>query len=185
MTLGTERPYLDELSLGRFLREQLDPETLSSASVPGIVRRFRPDYRSERHKLTVEFDGDQHYRSAKHVIEDKARDRILTEAGYRVIRVPYFVQMTAPVIGQLFGSLIISHDRFKDFPHGFIADTVVFPADFCELGVERFLADLGRFAAIRTDILASLERAVTAKGDWRLVYPSSVWPKLFTESRGA
>jgi hypothetical protein len=185
MTQGQERPYLDEPSLGRFLRERLDPEMLSNASVPGIMRRFRPDYRSERHKLIVEFDGDQHYRSAKHVIEDKARDQILTEAGYRVIRVPYFVQMTTPVIGQLFGGLVTNHDRFKDFPHGFIADTVVFPADFCELGVERFLADLGRFAAIRVDILASLERAATAKGDWRLVYPPSVWPKLTAESRRA
>ena len=57
----------------------------------------------------------------------------------------------------------------KDFPHGFIADTVVFPADFCELGIERFLNDLGRFAAIRSDIVVSLKRAATTRGDWRLI----------------
>lgn len=72
----------------------------------GISRQFRPDYRSERHKLIIEFDGDQHYRSARHVIEDGARDQALTGAGYRVIRIPYFVQMTEPVIGQLLGGLI-------------------------------------------------------------------------------
>ena len=183
MAQGTERPYLDELSLGQFLRGRLDLEIVSNALVPGVVRRFRPDYRSERHKLIVEFDGDQHYRSAKHVINDKVRDQILIEAGYRVARVPYFVQMTAPVIGQLFGTLVSNQECFKDFPHGFIADTVVFPADFCELGVERFLEDLSFFHTIRADILASLQRAATAKGDWRLVYPPSVRSKLTADSR--
>jgi len=178
VTPVAERPYLDESSLGRFLRQRLDPDTLSNASIPRTARRFRPDYRSERHSLIVEFDGDQHYRSAKHVIEDKARDQILADAGYRIIRVPYFVQMTEPVIGHLFGNLITNRARFKDFPHGFITDAVVFPADFCELGIERFLADLSRFAAIRDDILASLERAAIAKGDWRLVYPPSVHDRL-------
>jgi Protein of unknown function (DUF559) len=168
-----ERPYLDESSLGRFLRERLDPETLSNLRVPSIARQFRPDYRSEKHKLIVEFDGDQHYRSAKHVIEDKTRDQILTDAGYRVIRIPYFVQMTEPVIGVLFGHRIVNRDRFKDFPHGFISDTVVFPADFCELGVVQFVEDLERFAAIRADILGSLARAAAVRGDWRLVYPLS------------
>jgi len=59
---------------------------------------------------------------------------------------------------------------------------VVFPADFCELGVERFLADLDRFPSIRGDILKSLERAALDKGDWRLVYPSSVRLTLTAES---
>ncbi len=173
-----ERPYLDEASLGRFLRERLDPNMLGDARVPGIARQFRPDYRSERHKLIAEFDGDQHYRSAKHVIEDNTRDQALIEAGYTVIRVPYFVQMTEPVIGLLFGDLITDRARFKDFPHSFIADTVVFPADFCELGIERFYGDLDRFAAIRFDIIASLKRAATTRGDWRLIYPSSVRDRL-------
>jgi hypothetical protein len=178
----TERPYLDELALGRFLRERLDPEILSNARVPTIMRQFRPDYRSEKHKLIVEFDGDQHYRSAKHVIEDKIRDQILTDAGYRVIRVPYFVQMVEPVISALFGDSITNRTRFKDFPHGFISDTVIFPADFCELGVAQFLDDLDRFAAIRADILGSLVRAAAARGDWRLVYPPSIRDRLSGET---
>ena len=107
-----EHPYLDEASLGRFLRERLDPNALGDARVPGIVRQFRPDYRSERHKLIVEYDGDQHYRSAKHVIDDKTRDQALVAAGYTVIRVPYFVQMTEPVISLLFDHLITNRTPF-------------------------------------------------------------------------
>jgi very-short-patch-repair endonuclease len=178
--MRAERPYLDEASLGRFLRERLDTNTLGNVRVPGIARQFRPDYRSEKYKLIAEFDGDQHYCSAKHVIEDKTRDQALIDAGYTVIRVPYFVQMTEPVIGLLFDDLISDRARFKDFPHGFIADTVVFPADFCELGIERFYGDLDRFAAIRSDIIASLERAAITRGDWRLVYPTSVRDRLMS-----
>jgi len=174
MTPPTEPPYLTEISLGRFLRERLDADIISNTRVPTINRLFRPDYRSEKHKLIVEFDGDQHYRSAKHVIEDKLRDQILTDAGYLMIRIPYFIQMTEPVIGLLFGDRIARRDPFKDFPHGFIADTVVFPADFCEVGVTRFLDDLNRFGPIRAEILGSLERAVKTKGDWRFVYPPSI-----------
>ena len=107
------------------------------------------------------------------MIEDKTRDQILTDAGYRVIRIPYFVQMTEPVIGVFIQSQIVNRDQFKDFPHGFISDTVVFPADFCELGVVQFVEDLERFAAIRADILGSLARAAAVRGDWRLVYPLS------------
>ena len=178
-----ERPYLDEASLGRFLRERLDPEILSNARVPNITRLFRPDYRSERYKLIVEFDGDQHYRSAKHVIEDETRDQILTNEGYHVIRIPYFVQMTEPVIGDLFGNRIANRDCFKDFPHGFIANTVIFPADFCELGVARFLGDLDRFETIGADILVSVERAAATRADWRLVYPPSVRQILIAKSK--
>lgn len=178
----TEPPYLDQSSLGRFLRERLDPGIIFDQRVPSVARSFRPDYRSERYKLIVEFDGDQHYRSAKRVIDDTTKDQILTDTGYRVIRIPYFVQMTEPVISGLFGDRITDRGPFKDFLHGFIAKTVVFPADFCELGVIRFLDDLNRFAGIRPDILASLERAATARGDWRVIYPQSVRDMYFCET---
>ena len=56
--------------------------------VPGVARKFLPDYRSGKYKMIVELDDDQHYRSAKHLIEDTTRDQILHDAGYSVIRVP-------------------------------------------------------------------------------------------------
>jgi hypothetical protein len=169
-----ERPYLDERSLGRFLRERLDSETIANALIPSTPRRFRPDYRSERHRVVVEFDGDEHYRRALHVIQDAERDDLVAALGYRVIRIPYFVQLTTVTINQLFGALVANQFPFKEFPHGFIARTVIFPADFCELGIERFQRDLDRFASIKVDILTSLQKAATDRGDWRLVYP----PKL-------
>lgn len=169
-----EEDYLTEASLGRFLRERLDGDVIADSVVPDLRRRFRPDYRSERHRLVVEFDGDQHYRSAGHVLRDQERDVVLRAAGYSVVRIPYFVQLDATTIAQLFGPLVTDRSAFKRFPHGFIAEKVVMPADFCELGVQRFSADLQCFATVAEDIAESLRAAEARLGDWRLVYPLSL-----------
>lgn len=169
-----EADYLTEASLGRFLRERLDSDVVADSVVPGLGRRFRPDYRSEHHQLVVEFDGDQHYRSAGHVLRDQERDVVLRAAGYSVVRIPYFVQLDAATIGLLFGTLVTDQSAFKSFPHGFIAEKVVMPADFCELGVQRFSDDLGRFAVVADKIAQSLRAAEARLGDWRLVYPPSL-----------
>jgi hypothetical protein len=165
--------YLTETSLRRFLEERVDPAIVAGQLIPGISRRYRPDFRSERHRLIVEFDGDEHYRSAKKILGDEERDRALTCAGYRTVRIPYFVQLKHVVIATLFGEIAIHHGDFLNFPHGFIAKTVVMPADFCELGITRFEADLERFSYIRQEILESLRRAIESCGDWRMVCPPS------------
>jgi len=165
--------YLIEASLGRFLRERVDRETIAGQIVPGLGRRYRPDFRSERHRLIVEFDGDEYYRSVKKILGDEERDAAFTAAGYRVVRIPYFVQLAKPVIAGLFGDAATDHGDFLQFPHGFIAKTAIMPADFCELGIARFEADLLRFSYIQQEILESLRRAARACGDWRLVYPPS------------
>jgi hypothetical protein len=170
--------YLTQASLGRFLQERVDPAIVAGQLIPGVSRRYRPDFRSERHRLIVEFDGDEHYRSAKKILGDEERDRALACVGYRIVRIPYFVQLTRVVIATLFGEIAIHHGDFLNFPHGFIAKTVVMPADFCELGITRFEADLERFSYIRQEILESLRRAIESCGDWRVVCPPSrrdVW----------
>lgn len=178
MKTHNDPSYLDDKSLGRFLRERLDSELISDRRVPGLKRPFRPDHRSEKHKLIVEFDGYYHYEYASRAIDDEKKDQLLRGAGYKVVRVPYFVQMREPVIGELFGELVKDRTQFKDWPHGFITKEGLLPADFCELGIQRFLDDLDRFAYIRSDILGSLKRAAEEKGDWRLVYPPSLCDKL-------
>jgi hypothetical protein len=53
------------------------------------------------------------YEYASVVINDAEKDQLLREAGYKVIRVPYFVQMREPVIGELFGGLVEDRTRRK------------------------------------------------------------------------
>jgi len=150
--------------------------------VRDLGRRFRPDYHSEAHKLVVEFDGDQHYRSSRIVLGDGERDAFFTENGFRVIRIPYFVQLSRAVITHLFRDIAHTTSDFLNFPHGFIASTVVMPADFCELGIARFEDDLKRFGYIAGDILQSLSEATTTRHDWRTVYPPSRYKKWSDQS---
>jgi hypothetical protein len=171
--------YLGEESLGCFLRERFDEKVVHDKKLPNSDRNFRPDYRSDEHKLCVEFDGPHHYQRVKRFISDDAKERWLREEkGYRVVRIPYFVQLTEPVIGELFGDLVTDRTPFKKWPHGFIDENALLPAHFCGLGIQRFLEDLERFASIRSDILDSLTKATEKKGDWRLVYPPSLHDKL-------
>jgi hypothetical protein len=51
--------------------------------------------------------------------------------------------------------------------------------------VERASARLIRSPLAQTVILGSLERAATAKGDWRLVYPPSARQLLMAKSNAA
>jgi very-short-patch-repair endonuclease len=177
-----EREYLTEVSLGQFLRERVDGTFTANQPVPGLERRFRPDYYSESHRLIVEFDGDQHYRSSKVILGDIERDAFFATNGFRVIRIPYFVQLSRAVIADLFGDLAHTTHDFLHFPHGFIASTVVMPADFCELGIARFEDDLTRFGYIAGAILQSLREAAAARGDWRTIYPPSRYEKWSVQS---
>lgn len=134
---------------------------------------FKPDYICHTLKLVVEFDGMLHYSSAEVILRDKKKDLILRRDGYKVVRIPYFVQMSTEVIKALF-----KKDKQIDqvFPHGFISNkaTAFLPTNFNELGVERFLNDLDRFSFIKEDIINSLKDKILEKGDIRLVLPKSL-----------
>ena len=44
---------LPSSSLGRFLHDRVDPDIIAGQIVPGLGRRYQPDFRSERHRLIV------------------------------------------------------------------------------------------------------------------------------------
>lgn len=147
---------------GTFIHDQIVPKS-------GILKR--PDYRNDNYNLIVEFDGAQHYTDVRCYYVDKEKDDTYTQMGYRVVRIPYFVQLCPEVIKHLFD---IDIDYAQTFPHGFIVDKgETLPADFCSLGYDRFLNDLKRFSYIKEDILASLRHKLnTYLGDWNRVLPN-------------
>ena len=73
-------------------------------------------------------------------------------SGIRVVRCPYWLQLTDESLLHFFG---LRAKIIQDFPHGFIV-TKIFPASYCELGVERFerkirsLRDSARDAVLRS-----------------------------------
>lgn len=134
--------------------------------------KFRPDFVSHAKKIAVEFDGYQHYTNPETIVRDMDKDGQLSSLKYKVVRIPYFVQLTDDVITHLFYGY--SDDAALgsgvQYPHGFIDDKAALPAHFCSLGVERFKMDLGKYSFIRDDILQSLKRR-EALMDQRLIYP--------------
>ena len=91
--------------------------------------------------------------------------------GYRIVRIPYFIQMTQELLHILFQQ---EFSYQQCYPHGFIDDNAVLPANFCELGIMQFHADLGRFDIYRLDIISSLRKKITIKKEINLVLPPSL-----------
>jgi hypothetical protein len=75
------------------------------------------------------FDGDEHYRNTLKIKNDREKDEMARCGGYRVVRIPYWVQLTSETLKHYFH---LEAEIIQDFPHGFIS-TKVFPASFCEL----------------------------------------------------
>lgn len=69
----------------------------------GENHRIRPDYRSDRLKLVVEFDGLPHYTNPENIIRDDNNTIIYQRNGYKVVRIPYFIQLTNEAVEKLFG----------------------------------------------------------------------------------
>lgn len=72
-------------------------------SIPNSGRRIRPDYRCEDLKLLIEFDGLQHYQQPDKIRKDRETQTLYESLGYKVIRIPYFIQLTNEVVKTMFG----------------------------------------------------------------------------------
>lgn len=64
--------------------------------------RNRPDYRSEELKMIVEYDGLPHYTSPDVIINDRKTTQFYESQGYKVVRIPYFIQLSNAVVKKLF-----------------------------------------------------------------------------------
>ena len=69
----------------------------------GKKLRIRPDYRSDRLKMVVEFDGTQHYEKPDVIRRDLWNAEAYRRLGYKVVRIPYFIQLTQEAVKTLFG----------------------------------------------------------------------------------
>jgi hypothetical protein len=126
--------YLTEAKLADALRQIVgDGWGGSQLRVPGSQRRWDMWFEGGDGRVVVEFDGDEHYRNALKVKTDFEKDAVARAQGFHVIRIPYWVQLDRTTARHFFG---VEADVRQDFPHGFIV-TKVFPASYCEMGIER------------------------------------------------
>lgn len=159
--------YLTEESLGVFLNEYFkDGEWIHDKCFLG---KSRPDYRNDRYMMIVEFDGYNHYTSTKRILSDNKKDDMYINNGYRVIHIPYFVQLSKDTVKNLFG---VDVDIEQKYPHGFVDSKCVLPSDFCYMGITRFINDIRRFGFIKSDIVKSLDDKIEKLGNRDLVLPN-------------
>ncbi len=156
---------LEELILKLFPQCHLIGERV----VPGSGVRFRPDFRCEEYKVIIEFDGFRHYNNAEVQNRDIIKDYSYEKIGYKIIRIPYFVQASRDLVILILNSLEISIPKNLDeilheyeYPQGFIDDKAMLPIDFNEFGIELFKADLRKFWFLADEILKSLENKISS-----------------------
>lgn len=106
------------------------------------VSKKRPDYRNEELKLIIEFDGLQHYTNPERIMKDEHNTQMYRELGYKVVRIPYFIQLTNDVVLQLFGVKVDVPLFDGTFPSLTIGCA---PAVLCPLGLERMAKEFCAF----------------------------------------
>lgn len=151
----TVEGYLTQPKLEAALQALVGDDWLGrELPVPGSRKRWDMAFRTANGIVVVEYDGDEHYRSALKIKADLAKDADAERLGFRVVRVPFWVQLDAVTVRHFFG---LDAEVRSAFPHGFVT-TPHLPASFCELGVRRFERELNTLPeGVRAAVIRSLE----------------------------
>lgn len=105
---------------------------------------WRPDYRSEKLKMIIEFDGLQHYTNPQNILADKLKTEEYQKAGYRVIRIPYFIQLTNQVVKTIF-NVDITTPLFDPTVASMSIHWGNTPAFLCPAGIKRMAKEFKQF----------------------------------------
>ena len=133
--LNTIFPEIDD-----WIHDKVIPKELTNNK----IYRNRPDYRSEKLKMIVEFDGIHHYTNPDIIIKDKYNTKLYENFGYKVIRIPYFIQLTNEVVKILFNK-DIKENLFPDNIASLTYKCRNTPAYLCLAGIERMKNELNKF----------------------------------------
>ncbi|WP_270777411.1 DUF559 domain-containing protein [Segatella buccae] len=124
----------------------------------GKAYRIRPDYRCDELKLIVEFDGLPHYKDPKVIVKDADNQSAYESFGYKVVRIPYFIQLTKEVILQMFGREM-QEEMFSPTLPSMGVKGANTPAFCCPAGVERMAAELKAYPQQLAVNVKALEEA--------------------------
>lgn len=107
-------------------------------------RKTRPDYRSESLKLIVEFDGLPHYQQPYKIKQDKEKTELYIGLGYKVVRIPYFIQLSKLVVKTLF-DVDMKEELFDERIPSMGIKGRNTPAFICGAGVKRMAKEFHMF----------------------------------------
>lgn len=108
--------------------------------INGVKHNVRPDYRCEEHKIIVEYDGLQHYYKPERILRDIENTKLYESLGYKVVRIPYFIQLTNKNVEKLFG-VKVNIPLFPEHVSSLSIEVRNTPAYLCVDGVRR-MADV-------------------------------------------
>lgn len=112
------------------------------------ISKIRPDYRSEALRMIVEFDGLPHYQNPDIILKDAEKDIIYKNNGYKVVRIPYFIQLTKESVKILF-NIDLDFELFdlssvnKNMSLGINSKAT--PAYLCPLGIKKMAEEYIKF----------------------------------------
>ena len=85
-----------------FVYDEIVPAKILKSRGADDIKRYRPDARSEELSLIVEFDGVDHFNETRVILKEKIRDEYFESLGYKVVHIPYFIQLSKDNIQYLF-----------------------------------------------------------------------------------
>ena len=135
------------------LQELLSQHFQIKKEVPVKDSRFRSDIQVDHDgvKYAVEFDGDSHYCDVNVMNRDVRKDRLLTEQGFNVVRIPYWVQLDN-ITFRMFFRFDFPSEIVNHYPHGFIDKKAKTPAFFCVNGMYKFICMMNYMAEKYTPV---------------------------------
>ena len=169
--MASPKDYTTQRSLASTLQEIFrDSWKGNEIVLPGSRWRWDMAYLDGNEIVVVEYDGDEHYRHSVKIRVDHETDRAAAAQGRRVVRFPYWIQLDSRTLLHYFR---VQQELQTLFPHGFIT-TKLFPASFCELGIERFRTELDSLPQdVRSEVVSSLRDRANEHGV-QYVLPSTL-----------
>lgn len=107
-------------------------------------RKFRPDYRSNKLMLIVEFDGMPHYMQPNTIKSDEEKNKYYSSLGYKVVRIPFFIQLSKEAIKVLF-DVDMNYELFDDRIPSLGIKGKNTPAFLCGAGAKRMAEEFRKF----------------------------------------
>jgi hypothetical protein len=141
---GLHRTGLDEYL--KVIFPQIDDWIRDKAigEIKGQRYKKRPDYRSETLGVIIEFDGLQHYTNPDIIEKDIENTKLYNLAGYKVVRIPYFIQLTNSAVKTMF-DVEVSEELFNEKFSSLSTTGRNSPAYLCPAGLMRMAEDFKKF----------------------------------------
>lgn len=133
----------DEVVCDERIPDDIQIDRCNKFNVKYNKNKYRPDARIESRSLIVEFEGVQHFQNVSTIYKDDVRDDYLTSIGYKVVRIPFYVQLTTDMIKFYFDVDVKYGSEVKSGFYSLTSDPAALnpncPASFSILGYQKFL----------------------------------------------